>query len=150
MKGRPRDQVPVQQLISPRQQGYRNYRLYFEIVFTTNSRTHGSVLLGADSISELDQLASRLVAPEAVRNKRSAHCTVFPDACSVSVEMSVLVNGRPRTIDWGSVLASVVNSPSHVEILRSSSGQLRRLEIDPRVPNTLRMPLLPGDQITWN
>ena len=150
MKGRSKGQMPVQKIISTRQQRYRNYRLYYETVFTRNSRIHGSVLLGADSTLELDQLANRLVTPESVCNKRSAHCTVFPDACSVSVEMSVLVNGTPRTIDWGSVLASIVNSPKHVEIMRSSSGQLHRLEIDPRDPNTLRMPLLPGDQVTWN
>jgi hypothetical protein len=86
MAGRPENQLPVQRLISRRKLKYLKYRLYYEVVFTRSSQIHGSVLLGANSLSELNELSARLVVPESVCNKHSAHCTVFPEACSVSIE----------------------------------------------------------------
>lgn len=149
MKNRPVEQLPVQRLISAPKKRYRNYRFFFEIVFKQNSHRQGSVLLGANSQAEIDRLTSQLARPEAVCNDRSTHCTVFPEACSVSIEMNIVVNGKPRTVFWGSVLASVVESPRHLELLRLSAGRLLPVEIDSQDPNALRLPLLPGDHINW-
>jgi len=49
---------------------------------------------GASSIDELDVLAARLMTdPDAVCAGQSPHCAVFPQACTVSLEIEIVVNG---------------------------------------------------------
>ena len=147
---RPGDQPPVQELIRASQSHHRYYRFFFAIVFRQKGESRGSVLLGAASIAELDRLAAQLLTqPESICDGRSVHCTVFPEACSVAAEIEIVVNGAPRNVAWGSLLASVAARPRHIELLRIHSGRLTPVEIDPSDSNALRLPLLPGDQITW-
>ncbi len=151
MKERPPNDTPVQGLISPTVAAARYYRLYFEIVFNHANNTHGSVLLAADSTEELDQLSAQLNHPETVCNKASTHCTAFPEACSVSIEMQVVINGKPISLLWGSKLASVVGDhPQHLELKRFYAGRLTPVQINPRDADALHLPLLPGDHISWN
>jgi hypothetical protein len=92
IKDRPHDQPPVERLMSSFTRHYRYHRFYFAIVFKRNAAGRGSVLLGANATAELESLASQLLTePDAVCNDRSTHCAVFPEACSVAVE----VNGQP-------------------------------------------------------
>jgi hypothetical protein len=85
-------------MISAPETTFRYYRFYFEIVLKRNSGSHGSVLLGANSKEELDRLSAQLNQTEAVCNAASIHCAVFPEACSVSVEMKIVVNGKLRIV----------------------------------------------------
>jgi hypothetical protein len=150
MKQRPEGALPVQDLISPAQRKFRYYRLYFEIMFP-NGNTHGSVLLGANSKEELDRLSGELDHPEAVCNGTSTHCTVFPEACSVSVEMQIVVNGKAEAVIWGTLLQNAIaEHPRHVTLKRLYTGRLVPVEINAQDPNALRLPLLPGDHVTWN
>lgn len=150
MRDRPVGQVPVQDLISASQTNFRYYRLYFEIVFAQHNHLRGSVLLGADLPEELAQLSAQISQPETVCRKQSLHCTVFPEACSVSVEIKITVNSKSQTVVWGSLLASIVNHPKHLQVRRLYAGRMVPMEINPHDPSALRLPLLPGDQITWN
>ena len=68
----------------------------------------------------------------------------------MSVEMKVMVNGKPESVLWGSTLASIAKQPLHLEMKRLYAGQLRPVRIDANDPQSLLLPLLPGDQITWN
>ena len=150
MEQLPEGAVPVQKLISPQQTKFRYYRLYFEIMFPSGN-AHGSVLLGANSADELEQLSSQLSHPETVCNRNSTHCTVFPEVCSVSVEMKIVVNGKSETVIWGSSLASVIaGKPQHLEMKRLYAGRLTPVKIDGGDPDALRLPLLPGDHVSWN
>ncbi len=150
MKSRPNDDVPVQDLISSAGRKFSHYRLYFEIVFARSDHSHGSVLLGADSQKEIDELSARLTHPETVCYQPFIHCTVFPEACSVSVEMKVFVNGKATSVIWGSTLGNIAKQPHHLEVKRLYAGQLRPVRLDPSDVEALLLPLLPGDQITWN
>jgi hypothetical protein len=149
MKNRPEADVPVEQLIAQPGLTFRYYRLYFELVFARSRDSHGSALLTANSTEELDRLSAQLTEPESVCNSKSVHCAVFPEACSVSVEMKITVNGKPQTAFWGSLLASVAPHPQHLEIRRLYAGRLNPIKIDARDPSALRLPLLPGDEIIW-
>ena len=93
MKERPPTDLPVQHLIWPTMMAARYYRMYFEI-FDRANNTRGSVLLAANSKMELDDLSTWLDHPETLCAETSAHCTAFPEACSVSVEMKVTVHGK--------------------------------------------------------
>jgi hypothetical protein len=150
MPDRPKGDLPVQDLISAQEANFRYYRFYFEIVLRRNSSSRGSVLLGANSKEELDRLSVQLSEPEAVCNAASIHCAVFPEACSVSVEMQIVVNGKSRAVVWGSLLASITDSPRHLKMKRLYAGRLAPIEINLHDPDALRLPLLPGDRITWN
>lgn len=150
MSNRPKDQIPVQDLISNTETKFSHYRLYYEVVFSQRHHSHGSVLLGADSQTEIEALSTQLSHPEAVCFQGATHCTVFPEVCSVSVEMKIIVNGKPESVLWGSTLASVAKEPRHLEMKRLYVGQLKPIRIDAKDPKSLLLPLLPGDRITWN
>ena len=150
MKKRPPEDLPVEHLIASSQTDFQYYKLYFEILFKQNNSERGSVLLGANSVAELDRLSDQLRDPGTVCNATSTHCTVFPEACSVSVEIVIVVNDKPETVVWSSVLESVADHPHHLEIKRLYAGRLLPIKINPRDPNALRLPLLPGDHINWD
>lgn len=151
MTGRPESDLPVQQLISAEQMNFHYYRLYFEIVFDRKKDEHGSVLLAANSIDEMNRLSAQLSDPETVGSKGSPHCTAFPEACSVSVAMNIVVNGKSQLTDWGTLLSSVVTRPpQHLEVKRFYRGHLTNVKIDRQDAIELGLPLLPGDHIDWN
>jgi hypothetical protein len=150
MLNRPKEEVPVQDLISNTETNFGHYRLYYQLVFSQRDHSHGSVLLAADSQAEIDMLSAQLVHPEAVCSQGSTHCIVFPEACSVSVEMKVIVNGKPELVLWGSTLGSIAKQPRHLEMKRLYAGELRPVRIDAKDSKSLLLPLLPGDRITWN
>jgi hypothetical protein len=147
---RPADQLPVQELIGAARLHYRFYRYFFQIVFRQRAGARGAVLLGANSMGELDALSARLQTdPDAVCDGASPHCAAFPEACTVALEIRVVVNGAPRSIVWGSLLDSVAMHPRKLQLLRLHDGQLTPVRIDVGDPNALRLPLLPGDRVEW-
>lgn len=150
MKNRPEWDVPVDQLITPVRTTLKYQRFFYSIVFSKRDNTHGAVLLAAATREELERLSAQLAEPETVCTPDSAHCTVFREACTVSVEMTVVLNGKPATVYWGSLLSSVVKWPvGHLEMKRLHKGKLAPVQIDGKDEDALRLPLLPGDEIRW-
>ena len=148
MQNRPPTDWPVQQLIAPQTLHWRVYRFYYEIFFPGSKDAHGSVLLGANSPAEMKRLSADMAQPEKVCYPGSVRCTVFPQACSVSVEMKVTVNGKSQSIFWGSVLGNVTTQLQHVKMKRRYAGRFVPIKIDPLDPGSARLPLLPGDRIS--
>jgi hypothetical protein len=148
MADRPVDQPAVQQLVPHTQERYRFHRFYFEILFKNSAQ--GSVLIGANSAEEIARLAGELIShPDSTCGAQSTHCTVFPELCSVSAEMEIVVNGASKVVLWGSSLASIATNPRELNLRRFYNGSQRPIEIDPHDAIALRLPLLPGDQIRW-
>jgi hypothetical protein len=78
---RPADQLPVQELIGAARLHYRYYRYFFQIVFRQRAGARGAVLLGANSMGELDALAARLQSDsDAVCDGASPHCGTTADS----------------------------------------------------------------------
>jgi hypothetical protein len=150
MKSRPNGEPPVQDLLSSEETKFRRYRFYYEIVFSQRDHSHGSVLLGANSQGEIDALSAQLTHPETVCYPHSTHCTVFPEACSVSLEMRVVVDGKAQSVVWGSTLGSIIQQPHRLEMKRLYAGHLTSVRLDMNDPKALLLPLLPGDEISWN
>jgi hypothetical protein len=91
-------------------------------------------------MGELDLRATRLrTDPDAICAGSSPHCAVFPEACTVALEIRI----------WGSLLDSVAMNPRKVQLLRLHNGRLTPVEVDAGDPNALRLPLLPGDRVEW-
>ena len=146
----PADQPPVKQLLPSRQMHFRRHRFFLAVKFSKRGDAAPSVLLSANSESELAALAKRLNgSPESVCHPGAPNCIVFPEACSVSAEIEIVVNGAPRTVLWGSTLSSVASNPRHIELLRLHDGRLIPVKLDPADTAALRLPLLPGDRLTW-
>ncbi len=150
MKGRPETDAPVQDLISSAQLKFPYDRLYFEILFNRSTGEHGSVLISARTPNELNLLSDKLADPQKLCSQSPAQCTIFPEACSVSVEMLVVVNGKPQFITWGSLLSSVVNQPpQQLVVQRIYRGHLTPVNVDIKDKVQLSLPLLPGDHVSW-
>lgn len=147
---RPHDQPAVENLLRSSQRRHRRYRFFFAVVFDAKADIHGSVLLGAESAEEIENLSAKLLSdPNSVCGGHGKHCSVFPDTCTVSLQMEVVVNGVPRDVIWGSLLGSVVRGAHRIELARLSKGTLSRIQLDPADPQALHMTLLPGDQVKW-
>jgi hypothetical protein len=147
---RPADQLPVQQLLSESQRRYAHHRLFYQVLVSKKADIRSAVLLSAASIDELDRLTGQLLTePDSVCDSSSTHCTAFPEACSVSLEIEIVVNGARRSVPWSSVLADVIERHRHVELYRPYTGRLAPVEIDPTDPSAFRLPLLPGDRVKW-
>jgi hypothetical protein len=155
MPNRPARDLPVSELISQPAAHFAYYRLFYEIVFTRKNDEHGSVLLGASSTEELRQLAAHIAEPGTVCETRSPHCTIFPEACSVSVEMKIWVNGKLQELPWRSTLASVAPVGRGFALQRLYKGRLAAVKLPAHDPagtaasSELALPLLPGDRIEW-
>jgi hypothetical protein len=151
MKNRPNGQPPVQELILRSQQRHRYFRFYYEVFFRSHGSSRGSVLLSANAKDKINALAAELMTdPDSVCRESSRNCTVFPEACSVSIEMEIVVNGVAQSVIWGSTLANVVDHPHHLELLRIYDGRLMPVKLDASDAKALRLPLLPGDHLLWS
>ena len=146
----PTDQSSVSALMPDVQQQERFHRFYFQVVVNKKSGTSNALLLSSKSKAGLEQLVRLLASdPGSACGGKSQNCTVFPEACSVSLGIEIIVNGRPTKVAWTSTLASIVGKRKQFSIQRRQRGKLVRVELDPEDPEALRLPLLPGDTISW-
>ena len=146
----PSDQPPVQQLLSEPQQRRHHHRFFYQVLLNKNSNVRSAVLLGSESTDELDRMTNQLTSePDSVCGDPSSQCTVFPEACTVSLEIAVTVNSAHRTVSWGSTLADFSDNHRRVELFRRYQNELAPVEVDTRDHEALRVPLLPGDVIKW-
>ena len=146
----PADQPPVQQLLSEPQKRSHYHRFFYQVLLSKKSNVRNAVLLSAESTDELDRMTNQLMSePESVCGDASSQCVVFPEACTVSLEIAVTVNGARRTVSWGSTLADFSENHRRVELFRRYQNDLTPVEVDTRDHEALRVPLLPGDVIKW-
>jgi hypothetical protein len=150
-KQQPRDQPAVQLLVRPRNLTWRYHRLFFQVVMSRTGAIRPAVLIGSRSIAELDSLTKRFLEGQySVCDPGSDRCNSFPEWCTASLAIGIVVNGTARKVVWGSTLGTVTPHPRHVELLRVSNGKLATVRIDAADPEALRLPLVHGDQVNWN
>jgi hypothetical protein len=150
-KQQPRDQPAVQLLVRPRNLTWRYHRLFFQVVMSRTGTIRPAVLIGSRSIAELDNFTKRFLEGQySVCDPGSNRCNAFPEWCTASLAIGIVVNGTARKVVWGSTLGSVAPHPSRVELLRVSNGRLAPVRIDATDPEALRLPLMHGDQVSWN
>jgi hypothetical protein len=147
---RPKDQPAVQNLLPAPIESYTHHRFLNQVTFRSKGEVRGAVLLGASTKKELDQLGAQLlIDPDSVCSAQFVHCTIFPEACTVSLQIEIVVNGAPRTVLWGSPLGTIVEHPRRLELLRRYAGHLVPVEMDSGDSDALHLPLLPGDHVNW-
>jgi hypothetical protein len=150
LKGQRGKQPPVQQLVRGSQRRFRHGRFFYAVALNRKGQTRAGVLLGANTAAEVDRLTNQLLMdPESVCGAESSHCTIFPESATASVDIEIEVNGIPKTVAWGTGLDGVAQHPRRVGMLRLDAGRLVPVEIDGSDPAALRLPLMPGDRLTW-
>src|SRR5439155_13521116 len=89
-----------------------------------------------------DRMTNQLMSePESVCGDAFSQCTIFPEACTVSLEIAVLAKGARRTGSWGSTLADFSGNHRRVELFRHYQNELAPVEVDTRDHEALRVPL---------
>jgi hypothetical protein len=147
---RPEDQAGVADLLPSNRQKERFHRFFFQVVVDRKSGAANAVLLSGGTQNEIEQLSRRMIAePQAVCGPGQLHCTIFPETCSVSLAFGIIVNGKPTTVPWGSVLGAVLEKRTEFTLLRSHHGHKAPVIVDGKDPQALRLPLMPGDVIQW-
>lgn len=148
---RPRQEKATRGLVPRLQRKFSHHRFLYAIVFEHQGSTSSSVLLGANSSAQLDALAKQLIEdPDRVCGRYAESCSVFHQPCTVSVEMGIAVNGKKKMVDWGTQLIRIApDTTQALSLHRRFNSKLTPVEIDPADLNARRLPLLPGDEISW-
>lgn len=148
---RPDTEPPVEALLPAANRQFGAYRLFFSIRINRRGATRGAVLLGAPTQGELESRASALLAdPDSVCREGAAECTVFPEVCTVSPLVETTVNGEQKVFVWGTPLSAAVKNATRVRLTRLLAGKRATVPIEAKDANALRLPLLPGDEISFN
>ena len=148
--GRPADQPPVEQLLLPVTRRFHRHRYFYQVILNRATGARTAILLSASSDQQLDLLTKQLLSdPESTCGPASVYCNVFPEACTVSLEMEILVNGVSQTTLWGNTVGNIAAHPKYVGLVRPYRGRLAPVYLDAADAQALRLPLLPGDRLTW-
>lgn len=149
LRSRPARQAAVSELFPAARWRAPAYRFFFQVAVNRASGASSPVLLSGARV-EIEQWSERIQRDSAsVCAGNAQHCTVFPEACSVSLGMEIAVNRKPTTVLWGSSLASVVGQRSVFRLHRLHRGRPRPVVLNTADREALRLPLQPGDRISW-
>ena len=131
------------------------YRLYFLTSFLKRGLRRSALLLGAGSVSRLQELERRITANPAVGCEEldSAACISFEGEVSVSAQISVIVNGAAMWVDWGTYVGTLL--PQHkaeaaldVRLRRKFQGNLVPVGAE-NAGELRRTALVAGDEVTY-
>jgi hypothetical protein len=149
-KQHPHDQPKVETLVRSTNRRYQ--RLFFQVVVSGAGKTRPAFLVAARSPVDVDRLTKQFAdgSPAACPSGSRVSCVIFPEWLTASAAITIVVNGAARKVVWGSTLGNVATRPQHLEVLRVSNGRTAAIPIDLADPQTLRLPLVNGDRITWN
>jgi hypothetical protein len=151
LKERPVGEVPVSSVLPRDQLAAQHHRFFFQIVLSKEFGAARAVLLSGNSKDSVANAARRLLRGEgcAVSVPAQSYCTAMPDTISASLAFEIKANGKALVVPWGSSVANVVRSAKGVKVSRRFRGKLVPVQMDPLDPAALRLPLWPGDSLTF-
>ncbi len=150
-KVQPHDQTEVQLLIGPRNLARRSHRLFFQVVLSQTGAVRKATLFSARSPAELDQFTQQFTSGSGTKCAEMAdRCAQFPEWSTASVSITIRVNGIPETVAFASAVGSVAPRAQHVSLIRASKSNRVSIPIDARDPESLRFPLVNGDEVEWD
>jgi hypothetical protein len=148
---RPGDQAGVGTVLRGGQTRLRAQRLYFQVVLDKASGASSAVLLSAASRPRILRVGD--LGAVCAGAKAEAICQVFPEGNSVSLAFDVTVNDGVnevvKNLLWGSTLGSVVGAAKSFSLERVDRGKLTKVKIEPGEAEARKLPLLPGDRISF-
>jgi hypothetical protein len=145
---RPEGTPQIDQLISSRQQRLLHHRFLYQVLINPTDTRRVAMLISADSREHLLSLTEAILSGEgSVGGVPSQSYTIFPDAASVAVEMTILLDKSLTRVLWGSKLSDVTRDSRHPKLFRLYNGKQRQVQFDAGDPLSRSVPLLPGDRI---
>ncbi len=146
LPNRPADQPAIDAYLTLPQQRRRFHLLLLQVVLSRNSGEANAILLSGNSKAEVEKLAAD---PASVCHAGNPNCAVFPATGSVSLGIEVQVNDKPTFVPWGTLVGTLAGKQRPFSLARLYRGRLRPVQLDTDDPEALRLPLLPGDAISW-
>jgi hypothetical protein len=123
MDPRPRDALPVDQLISERQREKKHHRFFYQVLIRTPELKRVAALVSSDTPEQLQLLTEKLASGAAALEDVSPdHYTLLPENASAAVELSFTVDGTQTRAIWGSRLAGVVKDSRRPKLFRLYEG----------------------------
>ena len=136
------------------------YRLLFYNYVVPQQKRISAAIIGAPNIDGLNNLEEKVRSdPESpctqIEVNAGSSCMRFEGAVTVSPQISIIVNGSARFVDWGMKLRNVL--PDRVQAKKLKSLRIRRkfmnsyydFYFDRRDSSILSLWLLDGDDLTW-
>jgi hypothetical protein len=147
---------PVLSTLAPK----RQYRLFFYTYQIPEKRKRSAVLMGADKVSELDDLDGQLRArPEKSCKDVSGSattCVEFDGFVTLSAQVRVEVNGKVEFLEWGAKVKDVLpkNAGSRLlgvlQVQRQFMDEYYDVQFDPQDSSVLSLALVGGDRMRWS
>ena len=151
LENRPSGQLPVTSALPVDQLRSRHHRFFFQVVFDKESGAARAILLSGDSQITTASVADRLLRGDGCPDpgQTKVYCTAFPEPISASLSFEILANDKPLLVSWGSTVVHVVGDKRPVKLSRTFRGKRVAVTFDALDPKALRLPLWPGDVLTF-
>jgi hypothetical protein len=134
-----------------------HYRLLFYTYLVPTERVLSAVIIGASNASQLDGLGEQLhTFPDAGCKRAAATngaaCLEFDGFVTLTSQINVELNGKPKFIDWGARIKDVLsqNSLPSLRIQRRYLNSYYDVRFDPADSNVLSLALVGGDRLSWS
>lgn len=135
------------------------YRLFLLSQFVPKKVQRPAMLIGADSRAKLAEFTQTIRnAPEEgctlLSGAHGSECVEFTGRVTMSVQISVNLNGKIEYFPLGATLRSVLPArkpanPATVRVRRLFSGKPTVIELLAGDPAAMDLPLAGGDQVSW-
>jgi hypothetical protein len=134
-----------------------HYRLLFYTYLVPKEHRISAAIVGAGSASQLDELEQELrLQPEEgckrVAGAKGEDCFEFNGFVTLSAQINVELNGKPKFVDWGTTVKDVVprNSLKSLRIQRQFLGSYYEVRFEANDPIVLSLALVGGDRLNWS
>jgi hypothetical protein len=137
------------------------YRLFFYTYTVAEKRKRAAAIIGAGEIGSLDAVDQQLrTNPEQDCRIASAlgaaTCFDFDGLVTLSTQISVVLNGRTRFVEWGVRVKDVLPKASNLRTLKTLRLERRfagntyyEVRFDPTDSRVLSLVLVGGDRVSW-
>jgi hypothetical protein len=130
------------------------YRFLMLTHYVKAGVSRSAVLLGADRLSEVEEMERRLKANPGeaclkVRTGRRSVCVAFDGEVTVSPEVLVTVNGEKKALAWGTTVKMVAGGAKEITLRRLWMEKLRSIEIEADLDAVGATVLVGGDVVEY-
>lgn len=137
-------------------EGLGHYRLLFYTYVVPTQDGISAAVIGARTAGELDELEDQLRTHsesgcKGLPSNRREDCFEFTGFVTVSAQIKVELNGKPKFMEWGSNVHSVVppRDIKSLTIQRQFLNSYYNVTFDPSSSDVLSLALVGGDRLNW-
>jgi hypothetical protein len=138
------------------------YRLFFYSYLVAEKQRRSAAIIGSSNVGKLDELDQELRAnpKEDCKNAEASGgvaCFTFDGFVTLSSQISVELNGKPKFIEWGVRVKDVLPRTLNARGLKSlrierrfAADRYYDVQFDRSQSTVLSLVLVGGDRVTWS